>query len=128
MSTPVIEIHDGRDVIGAKMSLTNAGDGLSQAMKLDPQRLHMGERVLVLIEAEVVKEQYVPAIKGDTRGPLHLVAVLRADAAKITTLAAAQKEMDRHKGRVEKASQIPGQQSIADEIDKGEAAEGAAGE
>lgn len=126
--TTVIEIHDGRDVIGAKMSLTNAGDGLSKAMGLEPQRLHIGDRVLVLVEAVVAKEQYVPAIAGDLAGPLHFVAVLKADAAKITTLPGAIKEMDKHKGRIEKAAQIPGQQSIQDEINNGERAEAEAGE
>ncbi len=121
--TTVIEIHDGRDVIGAKMSLTNAGDGLSKAMALEPVRFSIGDRVLVLVDAVVAKEQYVPAINGDLNGPLHFVAVLKAEAAKITTLQAAQREMDKHKGRIDRAAQIPGQQSIQDEIRDGETAE-----
>jgi len=116
----VIEIHDGRDVVYAAMSLTNAGDGLSAAMKLEPQRLHMGDRVLVLVEALVTKEQYVPAVKGDLAGPLTFVAVLKAQAAKITNLAGAIKEMDKHKGRLDKLAQIPGQQSIMGDGAEGE--------
>lgn len=123
MSDHTLGMYNGRDVIKMAMSLTNAGDGLSQAMSLEPAELHMGDRVLVLVEAVVTKEQHVAAIPGDLAGPYKFVGVLKAEAAKITTLSSAQKEMDKHKGRLDKATQIPGQQSTTDIIEQGEQAE-----
>lgn len=115
MTDTLLGTYNGRDVIGAAMALTNAGDGLSAAMKLAPVELHMGDRVLVLVEAVVVSEKHVPAIKGDLDGPYAFVSVLKAQAAKITTLAGAVREMDKHKGQLDKLTQIEGQQSILDD-------------
>lgn len=44
---------EGRDLVGIKVRITNAGDGLSKAMQIEPQVLHVGDRVFVVLEAEV---------------------------------------------------------------------------
>ncbi len=69
---------DGRDVLNAAIAVTNAGDGLSAAMSVDPRELHVGEKVYLLIEAEVAKVRF-EAIK-DTEA-LSRVHVLRAGTA-----------------------------------------------
>lgn len=55
---------EGRRITKTTIALTNAGDGLSQAMKIDPQALHQGDTVYVLIEAEVGKITFDPYDDG----------------------------------------------------------------
>lgn len=114
----VTEMHKGRDVIATRLKLTNAGDGLSNAMKIEPleRDLDYGDRVLVLVEAVVVKDEYTAASKGDLDGPLAHAYTLRADHMKLTASSAAVREMDRFKGKVNRANEIEGQRSIEEEI------------
>lgn len=46
---------EGREVIGTKIAITGAGDGLSEAMSIEPEELRLGEKVFVVLEAEVSK-------------------------------------------------------------------------
>lgn len=110
-----IESYDGRDVIGCAIALTGAGDGLSQAMKISPQKFSIGDRVLVVMEATVKAARHEPAVRDDLDGPLKFVAVMRADAATITDDATVALLLDRHKAAVNKASEIEGQLSIEDD-------------
>lgn len=114
----ITEMHKGRDVIATRLKLTNAGDGLSAAMKIEPleRDLDYGDRVLVLVEATVVKDEYTAASKGDLDGPLAHAYTLRADHMKLTASSAAVREMDKFKGKVNKANELEGQRSIEDEL------------
>lgn len=49
---------DGREVVGATIALTNAGDGLSKAMAVAPAEFHHGDRVYVVIETECAKVRF----------------------------------------------------------------------
>lgn len=53
---------DGIPVAGTTIAIRNAGDGLSKAMKVDPQLIHHRETVFVVIECECVDVQF-PEIK-----------------------------------------------------------------
>lgn len=44
---------EGSDVIQTAISVKNAGDGLSSAMSIDNEELHIGETVHVVLECEV---------------------------------------------------------------------------
>lgn len=44
---------DGHSVRGTTIRITNTGDGLSKALKIDPQLLQMGDRIFVVVEAVV---------------------------------------------------------------------------
>lgn len=44
---------EGREVIGTKVAISRAGDGLSQALAIDPEELRIGQTVYVVIECEV---------------------------------------------------------------------------
>lgn len=44
---------EGRDVIGARVAITGAGDGLSQALAIEPIALSLGQTVFVVIKCEV---------------------------------------------------------------------------
>lgn len=109
-------IFEGRDVTHAEMALKNVGDGLSKAMKLDPVVLHHGDRVMLLVEAEVVDVSHKPAIAGDLTGPVKRVHVLRGLAAVLTDSTANAKAIQKQKGRIDKLSEIEGQRSIDDEL------------
>ena len=116
MSTPSIETYDGREVIGAAIALTGAGDGLSQAMKVSPRKFSIGDKVLILMEATVKAAKHEPAVKDDLGGPLRLVAVMRADAAMLTDDPKVSRLLDKHKAAINKASEIEGQLSIEDDM------------
>lgn len=70
-----LQSFDGRDVRGTSISVTNAGDGLSKSLKVEPRELHIGEKVYVVLECEVTKLRYAPI--GDT-SDLNRDHVLRA--------------------------------------------------
>lgn len=108
--------YKGREIVGAAMALRNAGDGLSEAMQLEPVDLEIGQRVHIVIEAVVDQHKLVPAIKGDLHGPLQVVAGLKAEAAKIVENPTVAKLLDKHKAALNKAKEIEGQQSIEDEL------------
>lgn len=52
-TTSPLGAFEGRDLVGIKVRITNAGDGLSKAMQIEPQVLHVGDIVYVVLEAEV---------------------------------------------------------------------------
>jgi len=49
---------EGRDVLQATIKVTNAGDGLSEALGIEPVEYHLGETVYLVIEAEVSRVNY----------------------------------------------------------------------
>jgi hypothetical protein len=49
---------EGRDVLQATIKVTNAGDGLSDALGIEPCEYHLGETVYLVIEAEVSRVNY----------------------------------------------------------------------
>lgn len=44
---------EGREVIGTKVAITNAGDGLSKALAIEPEELAHGTTVYVVLECVV---------------------------------------------------------------------------
>jgi hypothetical protein len=71
---------DGHDVITSTVAITNAGDGLSQAMSIEHTELHHGDKVYVVLECEVTNVAF-PVIK-DTES-LSRKHTLRAGVATI---------------------------------------------
>lgn len=94
---------DGKPVLRTTISVTNAGDGLSEAMAIDPRELHHGEVVHVVLECEVAKVRFDP-IKD---APDHLTRVhqLRAGTATIVDAAMVQDVLDRQRLAIEKAKE-----------------------
>lgn len=56
--TTTLHKFEGREVIGTKVKITGAGDGLSQALAIDPEELSHGQIVNVLVECVVDKITY----------------------------------------------------------------------
>ncbi|KKK49019.1 hypothetical protein LCGC14_3139270 [marine sediment metagenome] len=73
--------YEGHDILGATVSIRNTGDGLSQAMTIDPVKLSLYGTVRVVLEAEVEKHRY-EEIK-DSAGAVTLVNMLKATSATI---------------------------------------------
>jgi hypothetical protein len=72
---------DGKAVIRSAIAVTNAGDGLSSAMKVNPQELHHGDTVFVVLECEVASVTFDPIDPQDLAGPQVRKHKLRAGAA-----------------------------------------------
>lgn len=69
---------EGRVVVATNVAITGAGDGLSEAMSIDPRELALGERVHVVLECETVKIRYEELKDSST---LRRVHVLKAGLA-----------------------------------------------
>lgn len=53
-----LEPFEGRDVIGSKVAITKAGDGLSDALSVDPVAFDLGAKLYVVLEVEVERVRY----------------------------------------------------------------------
>lgn len=53
MTAKKLHRFEGRDVIATKIAITNAGDGLSKALAIDPEELLIGDTVFVVLECTV---------------------------------------------------------------------------
>lgn len=53
-----LEPFEGRDVIGSKVAITRAGDGLSDALSVDPGAFDLGAEIYVVLKCEVGKVRY----------------------------------------------------------------------
>jgi len=72
--------YEDREVVQSTIRVVNAGDGLSQAMSVDPAEYHLGETVHVVLECEVVKVTYDEISDTDV---LRRVHTLRAGTGTI---------------------------------------------
>lgn len=128
--TAVLSSFDGRAVMKSTVAVTNAGDGLSAAMKVDPREFHHGETVTVAIECEVVKVRLDPFDKTDLQGPLIRHHVLKAGTATIVDgdLLTAQLNDMRERVKLAKEAEQGVQRLDFDSDDERLAAEHAEGE
>lgn len=94
---------DGRDVLTTSVKVTKAGDGLSEALGVDPQLLHHGDRGAIVIEYEVDKITFDP-IK-DTQG-LNRVHTLKAMRGTLIDLEDVQDKLDEQTRRIEEADGV----------------------
>lgn len=84
--TSVLGDFEGRKVIRSPMRITGAGDGLSEALAIDPRKLNVGDRVVFVMEGILTGVNHVVA-KGyesdEPDAPLWRVQTVRAGAATI---------------------------------------------
>lgn len=78
---PKLKAFDGRQVVATTIAVTQAGDGLSKALAIEPAEYHHGDRVFVVLETEVTKVTFSPSKDDDS----HLIRVhtLRAGTSTI---------------------------------------------
>lgn len=99
----VLHKFEGRDVIGTKVAIRRAGDGLSKALAIEPQELTIGERVFVVMECEVGKVGFAPvkdtqSVTRDQDLIALTVALIDKDAV-AEVLAATQAAIDEAEGK-----------------------------
>lgn len=97
---------EGLPVTRTTVKVTNAGDGLSQAMKVDPAELHQGDRVYLVLECEVAKVTHEPVDREDPRGPQARVHTLRAGRATLVDADLVRGVLDEQDERIEAAAGI----------------------
>lgn len=63
MTDQALTPFDGKPVVQTTISITQAGDGLSAALAIDPEEFHHGERVVVVLDCTVGKVVLKPLSK-----------------------------------------------------------------
>ncbi len=91
---------EGRDVIGTKIKITGAGDGLSQALAVEPVELRSKETVYVVTECEVGSITFEPVKDTDayTR-----IQQLRAGTATIVEKSLVAELLQQQKDKIDEA-------------------------
>lgn len=117
MATP-LKVYGGRDVVAAGVSIRNAGDGLSEAMNVEPTEMPIDQTVHVVLECTVTRHTYEELKDSDD---LKLVHVLKAGRATIVESDIVDHHLDEQQRRIEEAE---GVQRLFDEDGEGEVREG----
>lgn len=82
---PTAAVHlgqfEGQDVIGASVAITNAGDGLSEALATEPDELHLGDTVYVVLECTVSKVRFEPVKNTNALRRIHTLKTITATTA-----------------------------------------------
>ena len=89
-----------RPVEASAIQVTNAGDGLSQAMQVDPQELGIGDTVYVVIEATVDQVRYKR--NKETNG-LTRVHTLKAGTATLVDAALVKDVLEEQRIKIEES-------------------------
>ncbi len=97
---------EGADVLRTEVSVTNAGDGLSQALHVDPTLLALGDTVHVVLECIVQQVKFVPAVdKLHPEEGLARIHVLRAGRATLVDAETVAEALDAMADRIRRAQE-----------------------
>jgi hypothetical protein len=91
---------EGRDIVQTSVAVTNAGDGLSQSLTVEPRILHVGDTGAVVLEYTVTKVGFVPVKDTDV---LARVATLKAGNATLIDLDVVGSALEANRVRIEQA-------------------------
>jgi hypothetical protein len=92
---------EGADVLRTQVAVTNAGDGLSQALAIQPQALALGTTAYVVLECRVQQIKHVPAVDKDhPEEGLTRIHVLRAGRATLVDRESVLKALDDQAERI----------------------------
>jgi len=95
---------EGEDVLSTSIKITNAGDGLSQAMSIENEILHRKEVVYVVLECEVTKVGFVPM--KDTKEGAIREHVLKAGRATLVDGTLVADLLDAQDRKIEEAAGV----------------------
>lgn len=98
-----LEGYKGRDVLRTTIAIRNAGDGLSEAMAIDPEELPIGSTVYVVLECEVDKHTHAP-IK-EAPDCLTLKQVLKAGTATLVDASLVSQMLDEQADKITRAKE-----------------------
>jgi hypothetical protein len=97
---------EGADVLRTSVAITNAGDGLSQALAIQPQQLTLGDTVYVVLECRVQKVRFEPAVDKDhPEDGLVRVHNLRAGRATLVDRGTVVAALDQQAEKIRKAKE-----------------------
>lgn len=94
---------EGRDVLQTSIKVTNAGDGLSDALAVDPAEYHLTDTVYVVLECQVSKVDYQQINGVDA---LRRVHTLKAGTATIVSSELVADVLDAQRLAIEKAKGV----------------------
>lgn len=94
---------EGRDVIGARIKITGAGDGLSQALAIEPAELRSGTKVYVVTECTVGAITFEPVKDTDA---FTRVQTLKAGTATMIDKALVAEMLEAQRAKIEAAKGI----------------------
>jgi len=100
---PTLGQFDGREIVTASIKVTRAGDGLSQAMTVEPKEYHIGDIITVVLECEVATVNFKPINDTDVLARVH---TLRAGIATIVENAFAKSVLDAQRKKNDEAKGI----------------------
>lgn len=81
--TKTLRDFEGLQVARTSIALTNAGDGLSEAMKVEPAEYHVGDKAFLVIEAECTKVTFLPCDRNEPGHDQNRLHTFRAGTATI---------------------------------------------
>jgi hypothetical protein len=107
-----LQPYRGRDVLRTTIAVRNAGDGLSEALGIDPQELAIGSKVVLVLECEVKGHDYEPIPNTQA---LVLKQVLRAGTATLIDADVVREALHAQRERIDKAkAEASGQPRMID--------------
>jgi len=102
-STPTLHSFDGREVIMSTIAIIGAGDGLSQALSIDPREYHHGQQVDVVLRCEVTQVGFKPIKDTDRLERKH---TLRAGIATIVDASLVEEVIEAQRVKIETAAGV----------------------
>lgn len=78
--TSIVDLgsFDKKPVLSTGIRITNAGDGLSKALQVDPKVMHHNEKIYVVLETEVTNVAFPPVKNTDGVQRLHTLRAGRS--------------------------------------------------
>lgn len=73
----MLKRFEGREVVGAAMRITRAGDGLSEALSLSPEAYKVGEKITLVLEGEIADINYKSVKDTDALRRVHVLRTER---------------------------------------------------
>jgi len=97
-----LDDFEGANVIRSGVEIPNAAGGLRDAMAIEPQQFHHGERVYVVLECVVGKVRFDPIKDSDDLARVH---VFTAEHAVIVDADLVKTQLDEQNARILKAKE-----------------------
>ncbi len=101
--------YRGRPVVRSTVKITNAGDGLSKAMKIEPRVFDSGDEVVVVLRGTVLDHTHKPGTDGGKDGvdsdEYSLVQTIRAHTATFLDAEVADAALDDMADRIRQAEE-----------------------
>lgn len=107
---------DGKDVLGTKVEVKKAGDGLSKGMAVDPRELHHGEKGVLIMEYEVDKIRFDQIEGTECLDRVHVLNAATTVLADADTIAHVRGLLDEQADRILRAKE-KGQRRLSDASD-----------